>query len=127
MMHEFTDKRTTELLESNGAFFAFSNRQFDEAKKEGVTYVNMGMGLIAPKENADAVFKGLEKIHKEARESVLAKYDKEEIIRYELANHEAYYTGSIDDAYGALEHYGFTREEVLAVYRVECRKEENWA
>ena len=43
----------TPILEANGAFFAFSQSQFDEQKKEGVIYVSMGAGLICPKENAD--------------------------------------------------------------------------
>ena len=47
----------TPILEANGAFFAFSQSQFDEQKKEGVIYVSMGAGLICPKENAENALK----------------------------------------------------------------------
>ena len=43
----------TPILEANGAFFAFSQSQFDEQKKEGVIYVSMGAGLICPKAKAE--------------------------------------------------------------------------
>ena len=43
---------------------------------------------------------------------------KVELIRYELSNHEAYYTGSIEDTLNALGK-GFTAKEVRAVYNKE--------
>ncbi|WP_456303359.1 DUF7659 family protein, partial [Vibrio lentus] len=45
-----------------GAFFAFSNKQFDEAKKEGVKYASLGMGLICPVDNAKQLMTRLDSI-----------------------------------------------------------------
>lgn len=42
----YTEKQFSELLDKTGSFFAFSNKQFCEKKKEGIKYVNIGAGLI---------------------------------------------------------------------------------
>jgi hypothetical protein len=47
----------------------------------------------------------------------IKKLDPEPIIRYELGNYEAWYTGDITDAYEVLKTYGYTREQIMAVYR----------
>lgn len=46
------DEKISKVLDDNQAFFAFSTKQFEEAKKPDIKYVSMGAGLICPKENA---------------------------------------------------------------------------
>lgn len=41
------------FTERIGGFFAFSNTQFDEQKKEGIEYVNVGQGLVIPKDKVE--------------------------------------------------------------------------
>ena len=116
-LDDYTQEATTALLNDNGAFFAFSNQQLDERKKEGVAYVSMGAGLICPKENINRVAQGFKDIIKGGIALDLSENGKEAIIERELANHEAYYTGDISTTVDYLNGYGFTREDILAVFR----------
>ena len=118
-LREYTEEATTKLLKENGAFFAFSNDQFNKAKKEGVKYLSMGMGLICPKENCKTVHEGLREIQKAGIKQDLEENDKEAIIKRELSNHECYYTGDIEDCVDALKGYDITTEEIIKVYRGE--------
>jgi len=113
---EFKDKIIGELLESNGVFFAFSQKQLAEGKKEGIEYVNGGGGMIIPKANK-------EKFEAELSESVnkIIEFDKEHntkesIIIGELYNYECFYTGDINGAIDALYGYGYTNQEIYDVY-----------
>lgn len=115
-INEYTDDKVSKLLEENGAFFAFSDKQFEESKKEGVKYYSLGSGMLCPKDNVNKVVTGLARIYEEGRQQRLKDYSKEEIIHYELSNYEAYFTGDITDAFDVLELYGFTKKEVLKVF-----------
>ncbi|WP_444823022.1 DUF7659 family protein, partial [Vibrio parahaemolyticus] len=42
-LSDYTQQPQTALFDELGAFFAFSNKQFDEAKKKGIEYVSLGM------------------------------------------------------------------------------------
>jgi len=59
-------------FKAHGAFFAFSNEQFNEQKKDGVEYTHLFSGLIAPKNTA-----------KELLEVLTAFYDNEKKTRLE--------------------------------------------
>lgn len=52
-------ERFAALLKECGAFFAFNNDQLHEQAKEGVDYVSMGAGLIAPREHVETITKEL--------------------------------------------------------------------
>lgn len=106
----------TALFNETGTFFAFSQAQFNDAKKDDVIYVSLGAGMICPKENVEKLKSGLEKIHADGIAQDLAENGKDKVIERELHNHEAFYVGEIDDTCDALKGYGITRDEVLAVY-----------
>jgi len=116
-LSDYLKDATTELLDSTGSFFAFGDKQFEEAKKEGVTYVSMGMGLICPKDQADYFHKAHAEIYKAGVKKDLEENGKEGVIKRELANHECYYTGEIEQCADALNSYGITNDEIMAVYR----------
>lgn len=105
-----------------GAFFAFGQKQFDEQKEDGVKYVSLGAGLLARKDNAKEMLKALKQFSKDERQRELDIKGKDGIIRYELDNHEAFYTSDIDATVEAVEGYGITREEVRKVYNQERDK-----
>tara|TARA_R110000765_G_scaffold423670_1_gene532905 strand:- start:164 stop:559 length:396 start_codon:yes stop_codon:yes gene_type:complete len=113
-LSSYTEARTTELLNSTGAFFAFSQKQFEEKQIDGVDYVSMGNGLIAPKNNTDKIVEGFNVISSESIAQDIAENGKPAIIRRELANHEAQITSDISDTVEALEGYGITEIEVRA-------------
>lgn len=119
---EYTDAAVSKALDEFGGFFAFSKAQFDEKKKEGVQYVSLFAGLIAPKENAKKLLDAIDKIYEDGMKQDLDENGKVGIIKRELANHEAYYTHDIDSTVDALEGYGITRDEVNKVFKNQNAK-----
>ncbi|EPZ5427361.1 DUF7659 family protein, partial [Vibrio parahaemolyticus] len=114
----------TALFDELGAFFAFSNKQFDQAKKKGIEYVSLGMGMIVPKNNAKQLVERLEVIQKEGIKQDIAENGKEAIIRRELFNHECFYTGDICDCVEKLEEYGYSYDDIYQVYSHICKTED---
>lgn len=125
-LSDYTQAGLTEILNQSGAFFAFSNDQFLQNKKEGVTYVDMEGGLICPKENANSLFELIEKNHLKGIAQDIAENGLDQIIKRELANHEAYYTCSISDTLDSLQLYNVTTNQVLAIYNVERLNNQDW-
>ena len=121
----YTEKAQSYLFEKMGAFFAFSDEQFDKKKKDGVKYVSVGAGLICPKENADALMKGVNEGHKEGIKQRLKDHGLHDIIQYELANHECQITMDYSDAMRALEGHGVTdeiMEKEFSIFMNYCRE-----
>lgn len=119
------DDKHSELFKSVGLFWAFSNEQFAANKtplQEGDKYVSIGAGGYLPKINVDILLKGMADIKKWYSAQVKAtKESRRALIAYELANHEAYYTGDITDTMQALGS-GFTKKEVWKVWHEENKK-----
>lgn len=115
-LSDYIQQPQTALFDELGAFFAFSNKQFDEAKKKGIEYVSLGMGMIVPKNNAKQLVERLEKIQKEGIKQDITENGKEAIIRRELFNHECFYTGDICDCVEKLEEYGYNYDDIYQVY-----------
>ena len=113
---------TNKALSTNKAFFAFSNSQVEEGKvlynlSNDVELVNMGAGLICPKNNA----KQLEIDMAASREKSIQDDKSErgaiEIIKRELYNYECQITGSPKAAKEALSDYGFSDEEFVKAWK----------
>jgi len=64
-LSDYTQQVQTDLYNKLAEFFAFSNKQFEEGKKKSVEYVSLGMGMIAPKNNAKTLVERLSQIQKE--------------------------------------------------------------
>ena len=116
-LQSYIEAAQTKLFNDTGAFFAFSNKQFNECRKEGVKYASLGAGLICPSDKAQMLVDGLESIIKSGIAQDIAENGIDKIIARELANYEAFYTYEIDDTVDALEDYGITREQVQAVFK----------
>ena len=127
-LNYYTEKETTKLFETLGAFFAFSNKQVEEKKKEGIKYFNMGSGLICPAENCDQLNKDFELIHNEGIKKRVEDMGVENIISYEFYNYETAYTYEEEDAREALTDYIeifpelFTPEKINEVFQ-KCYNE----
>ncbi len=118
-LSNYIQQPMSDLLKNLGAFYAFSDEQLNKAKVEGVEYVAMGGGLIAPKENARALHDGIIKITDDGIKHDLETNGKEKIIIRELYNYECFYTGELTRCVEALEDYGITYDDVKAVFNVE--------
>lgn len=117
-LNNYVEEAQTKVFEEFGAFFAFSNKQFEEQAIEGVKYASLGSGLIAPKGKGQALYDALQKIHEKGIEQDLAENGKDAIIQRELGNHEAQITGDLDDTMDALDGYGISLDEVKTGYKI---------
>ena len=109
-LNKYVDNAQSKVFEENGAFFAFSDKQFDEHKVEGVKYVSVGSGLICPIGNAKEVIAGVNTTHAEGIKLRLKDYDLSRIIQYELANYECQISMNYSDAFDVLKDYGVDQE-----------------
>ena len=118
----YTEKENSKALDNANAFWAFSQSQFNESKKEGLIYVSCGGGLYCEKGKSKQLFKSLNENTKKGIEQDLKENGKEKIIIRELYNYESFYTGDITDAIEGLEGYNFTHEEIKNIYSKELPK-----
>ena len=51
-LNDYTQDKINDVIKSNGGFFAFSNKQFEENKKDNIKYCQLYSGLIVPKNKA---------------------------------------------------------------------------
>jgi hypothetical protein len=117
-----TETARNALIEEMGIFFAFNQEQFNEGASKVTLAADdylekmWGGGFIAAsKVNA---FIAAEKAICANERGQIKKYKLEESeVLYELANHEAFYVGDIEDTVDALDGKGYSREFITAVYR----------
>lgn len=119
------EARQSALFERCRLFWAFSNEQFAENKtplKEGEKYVSIGMGGYLPKSEVDNFTSGMKELSKWYNQTIKAEKLRRQEIIYELSNHEAWYTGDIEDTLNALGP-DYTLEEVRTVYNEEYKNQ----
>lgn len=114
-----------ELFKAVGLFWAFSNEQFDEGKAknpvtDGHKYTSIGGGGFFPGQNKQQWIDGMDAINaweKQANAELKAnRAEEEKAILYELNNHEAFYSGEIEEVVDLFEGV-YTREQIRKVYK----------
>ena len=127
-MSELVQIEINKAIEKHEVFFAFSQKQVDEGKKEGVTYVNMGGGCLCPKENVADFITDMDEGSKVGIKNDVHTYGAKKIIAREYFNHECQITNDTSDMVDALashiEQYPqlFT-EIVIKETAIECFNE----
>lgn len=116
-LSDYVQEKQSAMFERLGIFFAFGQKQFDEQKQEGVEYVGRYGWMCIPKENVEKFKEEHEKIVMEWIQQDIKENWIEKIIERELINHEAYYTGDIEDTIDALSSYDVSYEQVKKVYK----------
>ena len=119
----YIDEKINHLLIKYNGFFAFSEKQFEEAKKENVKYVCWGAGLYHEAGKSEEFDEDFKLIIKEAIEQDLKENGKEAIIERELENYECYYTNDINEAVINLKDYDITYDEIQAVFNTNRNKQ----
>ena len=115
-LSDYTGDETETLFSKYEIIFAFNDKQFNEAKKEGVDYKFLGGGMHIETSKFKEFDLEFSKIIETAISKDLAENGKDNIIERELSNYECYYTYEIDDAVDALKDYNITREEIQQVF-----------
>ena len=125
-LKEERSEKCEELFTKLGVFYAFSIEQFKEGQTKnpllpGEKYTSLGMGGYVRNSNTKKLFEGLDNIDKWfSSENKKLKEDKqarEKAILYELINHEAFYTGYVTDALEVLKPLGYTKKDLVEVYK----------
>lgn len=120
-LSDYIQDEQTKLFKRLGIFFAFSDKQFEEWKAKDKTvddYVWLWIGgMCCPKENAKEFLEQHEKLIEAGIQQDIKENWIEKIIERELINHEAYYTGEIEDTIDALSSYDVSYEQVKEVYK----------
>ena len=114
-LRDYLEPAQDKLFNELGVFFAFSNSQFNEGKKEGVNYVQLSAGIICPKNNLSKFLKRLDDIITDGISLDIKENGENKIINRELVNQEFGVTGSIQDTASALSDYPITEKEILSV------------
>jgi hypothetical protein len=93
----------TRLFSDTGAFYAFSESQYNEQAQKGVRYVRAQMGLYVPMgEKYKQFFDRLDAIYTDKGAEFFQLQGLEKIAKYEFWNYETAYTGDTSDAREAL-------------------------
>jgi hypothetical protein len=121
-LSEYTQDAQTAAFDKAGAFFAFGGSQLAAQRVPGVAYCDMGAGLVCPRDNAKELALRLATIQADGIAADIRENGVEAIIRRELENHEAYYTGTTGDTADSLAGYGIETSEIKRVFQGELRK-----
>lgn len=106
------DVKINDLLTANGAFFAFTEQQFNDEALPGVEYKRIYAGMLCPSDNVKTVMVGLDNLSNEKTHWELANNTIKTIIWDSLANYECQITGNYNDAIEALKVYGITEDDI---------------
>lgn len=115
-LSQYIEEKQTKCFARNNVFFAFSDEQFEEGKKEGVEYTSLGAGMMCDKTKVKTFLVEHARIVKDGIAQDVKENGINGIIKRELANHEADYTGDIVDTASALKDYPITEAEILKVF-----------
>ena len=58
-LSDYMEEKQTALFNRTGTFFAFSQKQFEEGRKDNVKYVNLGQGMLTEKPFVEEVINEL--------------------------------------------------------------------
>lgn len=103
-LSDYLQDKQTKTFDKYGAFFAFGIEQFKKQQKPNTKYVNLGAGLLCPKENTKQLIKALDNLKIEGIKQDVKENGASAIIEREYFNYE---TQISDDgnALDALEDY----------------------
>jgi hypothetical protein len=114
------------IIKESGMFFAFSDQQMEEGKKNcplesGDEYVRSYAGGVLPRSKSKAFNIASDNLQVWVEETIKENNLKEQHILYELDNHEAFYTYDITNSMMSLP---YTEEEVSEVFHKNKNKYE---
>ena len=112
MNHFNIDVKINDLLTANGAFFAFTEQQYNDEALPGVEYKRLYAGMLCPSDNVKSVMDGLDNLSDEKIQYELANNILKDIIWDSLANYECQISGDYSDAIEALKPYDISEDDI---------------
>lgn len=116
-----SEKKRNQLITECSVFFAFSNEQFAANKtplQDGEKYASIGAGGYMPKSKVNAFLNGLDEISAWEKAEIKKYKQIDECIKYELYNHECFYTHDLTDVFRILP---YDNKRILDVYNQEYK------
>jgi len=111
--------KLTILIDKIGIFWAFSDKQMteglDKLKLTTKDIISLGSGMLCPRANYEEYKAEVKALNDEFVAS-MKTLPPEQVIEYELSNHECYYSGDPSEIYDLFEDIGYTKEQILKVY-----------
>ncbi len=104
------DSKNEEELKKTGIFYAFGNKQFEENRtyKEESTnsdYIYVMSGAYIHKKDKSKLDNYFTKILPAIKKEFINSINIDDLIEYELINHECYYTGDFYEIIPLIESY----------------------
>lgn len=103
------DNKYNEELKKTGVFWAFSNEQFEENKTyknvPDNEYLSIGSGGYIHKSNKEKLDYFFKVTEPNLRKDFISKINIEDFIKYELVNHECFYTGDYSEVINIMQSY----------------------
>ena len=107
----------TKIIKNNGGFFAFNDEQYKQQKKQNTIYVNMGVGLICPKNNAKTLKKELDDLNKKAIKKQMETQSIKDIVFKNCFNYELQYSyNGFEELKEILQDYPIKETELSLYY-----------
>ncbi len=111
------DKTYNEELNKTGIFWAFSNDQFNENKTHKDApdneYHSIGYGGYIHKSNIDKYKHFIKDVAPKLKADFVSKINIDDLIKYELINHECYYTGDYSEVEDIVSsYYDMSKDEI---------------
>lgn len=91
---------------SHGAFFCFSQKQFDEQKKDWIEYTSIGSGLVLPKSKAKEIIEAMDNHYESEHKKRIEVMWIDNIILHEYNNHECDWSNDIEPLEFLIKDYG---------------------
>lgn len=129
------DRESQEALKKTGIFYAFSNEQFEKYRtykeeSSDCDYVYVGAGAYIHKKDKNNLDEYFNVILPELKKRFINSINIDDLIEYELINHECYYTGDFYEIVPVIESYLNSdisqrcdiTEQIETVYRKNYKK-----
>lgn len=122
-LKEELNERKNEELNKTGIFYAFSNAQFEENKThknaQDNEFINVGFGAFIHKSNKQKLDNYINNIKPQLEKEFTNKINIDDLIKYELINHECYYTGEWDEIIPIIASYYPTLKENEIIEKIQ--------
>lgn len=103
------DEKYNKEFNKTGVFWAFSNEQFEENKTHKNApdneYLSIGLGGYIHKSNKEKLDNFYKVIAPKLKKEFTNNININDLIDYELANHECYYTYDYSNVIGLVQYY----------------------